>query len=172
MKLPTKIETNRLRIFPMSEKYIEDVYRGLTIKNTEFMRIVVSDNITRTRQWYESISKEMKDGSDFTIAITNKKTGEFIGGGGLHHIDNPAPTISIWIKESVHGNGYGKEAVEAIIAWAESNLKYDYLIYPVAVRNIASCKIAESIGGKLYKKFYVKNGVNKRMLAAEYRIYR
>lgn len=35
----------------------------------------------------------------------------------------------------------------AIKAWADKNLDYDYLIYPVCKDNIPSRKIAESLGG-------------------------
>ena len=81
------------------------------------------------------------------------------------------PELGIWIKKSAHGNGYGKEAMVALKKWADKNLKYDYILYPVAQDNLASRKIPEFLGGKIEHEYdeETQNGVTLHFI--EYRIY-
>ena len=37
--------------------------------------------------------------------------------------------MGVWLKKSVHGHGFGKEAMTAIKKWADDNLDYDYILY-------------------------------------------
>jgi RimJ/RimL family protein N-acetyltransferase len=68
---------------------------------------------------------------------------------GLHGIGGAEPEIGIWIKEAAHGAGYGREAVATTIAWACRWVGATAFTYPVAVENLPSRRLAESIGGKI-----------------------
>ena len=57
------------------------------------------------------------------------------------------PELGIWIREDVHGQGYGREAVAALAAWARATFAPQSLRYPVAEPNTASRRIALGLGG-------------------------
>jgi predicted acetyltransferase len=50
-------------------------------------------------------------------------------------------------------------------------MKYEYLKYPCVKENIASCKIAESLGGVVDHEYTEKNGSGEEQLLVEYHIY-
>jgi RimJ/RimL family protein N-acetyltransferase len=79
--------------------------------------------------------------------------------------------MGVWLKLSAHGNGYGKEAMTGIKGWANSNIEYDHILYPVADINIASRKIPESLGGKIEREYDEKGMSGNKYHCIEYRIY-
>ncbi len=56
--------------------------------------------------------------------------------------------------------------------WADNNLEYEYIKYPVAVKNIPSRKIAEFLNGKIEKEFIGSKQNGEAMEEVEYRIYK
>jgi RimJ/RimL family protein N-acetyltransferase len=63
------------------------------------------------------------------------------------------------------------EAITAIKKWAEENLNYEYLRYPVDRRNIASRKIPEALGGKIFRQYDRVNMSGNNLRLLEYIIY-
>src|SRR5512147_1515942 len=43
----------------------------------------------------------------------------------------------LWLKESAHGQGFGREVVAALAEWAHKNLGKESFICPIAVQNTA-----------------------------------
>ena len=68
---------------------------------------------------------------------------------GLEECDRESPDLGLWLKESVHGKGFGREVVVAVAAWAHKTFSKESFIYPVAVRNTASRRIAEGLHGEI-----------------------
>ncbi len=82
------------------------------------------------------------------------------------------PELGIWLKKEAHHNGYGLEAIDAIVNWAKTHLQYKALKYPVDKRNAASKRIPEKLNGvpaKEYKKINLSGNVLDEI---EYWIYR
>jgi RimJ/RimL family protein N-acetyltransferase len=94
---------------------------------------------------------QMRAGTDVYLVVRLRATGVFLGMAGLHGIGSD-PTIGIWIKEAAHGSGYGREAVETVIAWASQQLGAESFIYPVMAANRPSMHLAESLGGVFASK--------------------
>ncbi|MGO4642888.1 GNAT family N-acetyltransferase [Mesorhizobium sp. 2RAF45] len=84
---------------------------------------------------------------------------------GLHAAKTAWPEIGIWIREDVHGNGIGREAVAAVVAWASEELDPDGFEYPVAEENMASRRIAEGLGGSI-----VETRSNPKYTSVVYRL--
>ena len=105
------------------------------------------------------------------MVIIDKKTKEFLGCAGLHHLDRKTPELGIWLKKSSHGKNYGKESIFALKEWADKNIIYDYLLYPVADNNMPSRKIPEALGGKVAREYDKKNLSGVKHHFIEYRIY-
>ncbi|HGM7335798.1 TPA: GNAT family N-acetyltransferase [Stenotrophomonas maltophilia] len=95
------------------------------------------------RAWLLTIA----DGSDFTFVIRRRTDHTFLGLAGLHRTGDAEPELGIWIAESMHGQGYGREAVSAVLASASLRLDCAAFRYPVAEQNAPSRRLAESLGG-------------------------
>ncbi len=165
------IETENLLLKSISLDYKEDIFREFTSEITLYMRPSPPKKIEETIQFIEESLEKNKKGIDFCAAVLCKKTGEYLGNTGVHRINTKTPELGIWIKKSAHGNGYGKEAVKGMKDWAENNLKYDYLLYPVVYENYASRKIAEFLGGKMHREYEETNFNGEKHHMVEYRIY-
>ncbi len=166
-----KIKTRRLHLVPISLKYKKDIFREFTDKVTFFMFPAAPKRIEETEEFILKSIKEMKKGQNLQVVILDEHE-KFIGGGGLHHIDKKTPEIGIWLKKSSHGKGYGKDVVFALKKWADKNLDYKYLLYPVDKDNIASRKIPESMNGEIFKKYNLKNKNGKVLHLLEFRIFK
>jgi len=172
MKIPNRLETERLILVPISLEYAETIFREFTPEITKYMTPPSPKVITETTDWITSAMSDNEAGTNYNFVILDKQTGEFIGGGGINHIDTRTPEFGIWTKKSSHGNKYGREAIHGAKKWADENLDYDYLLYPAVKENVASCKIAESMGGVVDHEYKSQNGSGEMQLQAEYRISR
>jgi RimJ/RimL family protein N-acetyltransferase len=92
---------------------------------------------------------QFEDQTNFRLVIRHKETTECLGIAGLEGTDDPFPELGIWLKEAAHGHGYDREAVQAIAEWASTTLKKESFIYPVAVQNTPSRRIAEGLNGEI-----------------------
>lgn len=142
-----KIETERLLLEPVSIDYTEQMLQELTDEITRYMAIYSPKSIDEEVDFVNRSLDKMRKGIEFTAVILDKNTREYLGGAGIHHIDTKTPEFGVWTKKSAHGKKIGREAVTGLKTWADKNLDYDYLIYPVHKDNIPSRKIAESLGG-------------------------
>ncbi len=146
-----KIQTERLLLVPVTMEFKESMFREFQEPITLFMYPKPAEKIEETEDFIKEATLELITGTDLTMAIT--KSGEFLGCAGLHNLQSETPELGIWIKQSAHGHKYGQEAVAALKKWADENIEYKYLSYPVVEQNIASRKIAESLGGKVMKEY-------------------
>ena len=170
--LNTIIETERLVLRPVALEHAKMIFPEFTDEVTKFMYPRTPKRVEDTEKYIQIERERMEKGLNLSVAIFDKETGELLGGGGIHHIDTKTPELGIWIKKSAHGNKFGREAVAGLKKWADENLEYDYLTYPVVKVNIASRKIPESLGGKLIKEMVKKNEAGEEMEEVEYWIYR
>lgn len=119
----------------------------------------VTPAITRYLTWdplpweeYLALSEagiRANDPNQFNFVIRRRDTNECLGMTALEHADQPSPEIGLWLKETAHGQGYGREVVEALIGWTSQALGKESFTYPVAVQNTASRRIAERLGGSI-----------------------
>jgi len=169
--LKERIESDRLLLLPISMQYKDDIFREFTSEITTFMYPAPAKDISEIETFIENSLKGLAEGSNLQLVITKKDTQEFLGCAGLHHIDGKTPEMGVWIKKSAHGNKYGNEAMFAVKKWADENLNYDCLIYPVADQNIPSRKIPEALGGKIENEYDKKGLGGNKYHCLEYRIY-
>ncbi|HVZ12215.1 MAG TPA: GNAT family N-acetyltransferase [Patescibacteria group bacterium] len=165
------IESERLKLVPTSEEYAQDIYKEFTREITEYMYPKSADDVSETLEFIKFSRDKMETGEQLQVVILNKNTGEFLGHGGINHLDSGTPELGIWIKRDAHGNKYGLEAIHALKNWIDRNLSYRYIFYPVDNRNIASRKIAESLGGIIEDEYKKTNMQGNILDMVEYRIY-
>lgn len=165
------IETERLLLRPVSMEYAEEIYKEFDDEITEYMSPSTPEDIADTKKFIEESTKGFLKGEEIVAVILKKNTLEYLGNGGIHHIDTKTPELGIWIKKGAHGNHYGREAIAGLKKWADMNLDYKYLKYPVAEENVSSRKIAESLGGKEVLKYPHANQKGVPLNIVEYHIF-
>lgn len=113
----------------------------------------MSWNPPSSEREYEDICQrmisDMKAGDNLELVVRLTGTNEFIGRAGLHSADGDWLETGIWIKESVQGRGYGREAVATVIEWASAVFHPSGFLWPVVDENMASRRLAEYFGGEM-----------------------
>ena len=100
------------------------------------------------RTWLPSI----EDLSDLHLVARNRRDDRCLGIVGLHALQSGRPELGIWLRQDVHGMGFGRELIGAARAWASENVPVEYFEYPVAEENLASRRIAEAYGGRIAER--------------------
>ena len=149
----TDIIGERIRLVSLSEGFAQDVFQEFTSEVTRYMFPKPPDKLEETLEFIHDSQLGMSAGKDLVLAILLKQTDEFLGCCGLHGEENVhQPELGVWLKMGAHGHGYGREAITTLVKWAKTHIDLEGFIYPVDRKNIASCKIPESLGGKVIEK--------------------
>ena len=142
------IETPRLILKPVSLDYAEVVFKSFTPAVARYTFPRSPEKIEETIGFITGSIESSQIGVGVDLLILNRKTGEFCGLCGLSgQNDTRNPEFGVWLAESAHGNGFGKEAIVYLRLWAIANLDVDGFLYPVDRNNIASRRIPESLNG-------------------------
>jgi RimJ/RimL family protein N-acetyltransferase len=168
--LDVEISTPRLLLKPISMDYKEVIFSEFTEEITSYTYPRSAEHIVETETFIKQSLEGLKKGTNLEVVILAKDSQEFLGCAGLHAL-NKEPTLGIWLKKSAQGNRYGLETITALKEWADENLDYEYLIYPVDKRNIASRKIPESLGGQIVKEYEKLNLSGNILHIVEYWIF-
>ncbi|OGG06860.1 hypothetical protein A2872_00555 [Candidatus Gottesmanbacteria bacterium RIFCSPHIGHO2_01_FULL_42_12] len=164
------IETSRLLLVPISRDYAPDIFREFTSEITQYMYPKPAEKIEETYSFIDEAMEKNDRGEQLQMVILEKATNEFQGCIGLHEIKTKTPELGVWLKKAAQGLGYGREAVTELENWAQYNLDFDYLRYPVDKRNTQSRKIPESLGGLPGPEFKTKSLHGGELDQIEYRI--
>jgi RimJ/RimL family protein N-acetyltransferase len=165
------IETERLSLKPISLDYAEDIFKEFTSEIAKYMFPKPFENFEEA---YKSIEKsliEVNEGKALEMVIIKKDNNEFIGCIGIYDLNKLEPGLWIWTKKSSHNNGFGIEAMTGLIEWIHKNIKFNYLVYPVDKRNIASRNIPEKNNGKIMKEEKSHGEAGNELDEYEYRIF-
>ncbi len=160
-----------LLLKPIALEYKEEIFSEFNEEITTYTYPCPAKMIAETELFIKNSIKELKNGTNLLLVVLAKDSGEFLGCAGLHDIDKEL-RLGIWLKKAAHGNKYGLEAITALKEWAERNLDYEYILYPVDRRNIASKKIPEALGGKVISQYQKVNMSGNLLDTLEYRIYK
>jgi RimJ/RimL family protein N-acetyltransferase len=154
-----RIETERLILRELQAEDYDPVHQLWT--DAENVRFVGGNPSTPTQSWRRVInSAGMWPILNYGYwALDEKSSGQFIGLVGFADFrrDEPAgfsgdPEIGYVIDKTVHGKGYGREAMTACMNWMDAEHGRRRTICMIEPDNIASVKIAERLGYKSYDK--------------------
>ena len=169
--LDVEISTNRLLLKPISIKYKADIFAEFTKEITTYMHPRSPKDISEIEAFIKESSADLEKGNNLVLVILQKASQEFFGCAGIHNINRKEPELGIWLKKAAHGNKYGLGAITAIKRWADTNLEYEYLRYPVERANIASRKIPEALCGRIFRQYDKTNMSKKNLHMVEYIIF-
>jgi len=142
------IRSARLQLSTFQMTDAEDVFKCITPATARFMRWEPPRSLEEYKAHREA-RLWADDQSVYSFVIRRSDTMECLGVAGLDAADQPIPELGVWLKEGAYGHGYGTEAVSAVAEWATKTLAKDRFLYPVAVENLASRRIAEKLNGEI-----------------------
>ena len=167
-----EIAAERVLLRPISEGDAWEIFDNFTAEVTRYMFPQAPDRLDETLEFIRTSLAGMERGENLQFVIVNKKSGEFLGCCGLHGHGNPTtPELGVWLKIAAHGSGCGREAIAALVRWAERHLHYEYLTYPVDRGNIPSRKIPEALGGEIFEEALCPRQDGRFLDIVIYRIY-
>ena len=166
------LDSERLRLLPVSEDFTDSIFNEFTPDVATYMYPRPASKRADSEAFVAFAKRENQAGSSLHMVITLRDSGEFLGCAGLHDLLAPRPEFGIWVKQSAHMHGYGREAIRTLKRWADGHLAYEYLIYPVDSRNTASRKIPESLGAAIISQFDGTGGMGQELTLIKYRIDR
>ena len=165
------IEGRRIKLVPISAKYEQAIFESFTHQVTRYMFPMPAADIGETRAFIEDSRASTEAANNLQLVILNKLSEEFLGCCGLHGEANPRiPEFGIWLKQSAHGQGLGREAIHCLYNWARQTMSVDYFIYPVDRRNTASRRIPESLGGVVIEEYVSKGLAGNELDTLVYKI--
>jgi RimJ/RimL family protein N-acetyltransferase len=162
------IVTDRLLIKAISLKYKEDIFREFTPEIATYLYAAPAIEIEGTELFINQSLLEMEKGENLIVVILKKDSQEFLGCSGINDLQTPHPQTGLWLKKTAYRQGYGTEVIKALKEWAEQNLDYEYLRYPVARENTASRRIPEKLGGQINREYSYTNLSSKVLNIIEY----
>lgn len=166
-----KIESNRLILQPIALEFKGEIFQEFTEEITELMLPKSPQTLRETEEFIEQSIHQRQNKTDLVLTILKRDNQEFLGNCGIHGINTDTPEMGIWLKKTAHNNGFGKEAIHSLKNWAERNLSYKYILYPVDIKNIPSRKIPESFKAKIFRRYEKIVRTGKTLDLLEYRIF-
>lgn len=166
-----KIETKRLNLISVSDKYKDEILREFTPQITRYMPYSPNGNEGEVQGFLDKAKLGLINGADFVFASIHKDSEVFLGCCGIHNITEDSIELGLWLKTDVHGQGFGTEIIEGLINFIEGNLKFNYLIYPVDKENLPSRRIPEKLGFSVFGEYKKAKDENTFLNIIEYRKY-
>jgi polyribonucleotide nucleotidyltransferase len=145
------IETERLRLRPIKLEDAQDIIDSFSPEVNQYLSFNEYHDIEVAREFIQKRIDQMKAGTDMQMVVENKN-GEFLGSISLHGFKTSILLAGLWFNKKFFNQGFGGESMPALVNWVEQNIKYNYIDYKVVTGNIASEKIAQKCGGKLFQE--------------------
>ena len=137
----------RLQLSEFQMADAQEVFGCITPSITKFMP-------WEPPSWSEYVTRcekrvQAPEPTKFSFVIRRLDGGECLGMASLEDADSDSPELGLWLKESAHGQGFGREVVASLVEWGHASLSKRTFTYPVAAENIVSRRIAESLHGEI-----------------------
>jgi RimJ/RimL family protein N-acetyltransferase len=152
------LSSQRLLLKSFTGDDAREAFEAATPAIARFMSWEPASSFESFAPVWESWIPMMRAGTDVSFAVRQRPSLEFLGAAGLHNIDADEPEVGIWIKESQHGHGYGREAIATIVAFAGDALSKPAVLYPVVEQNGPSRRLAERLGGRMVATRLLRKG--------------
>lgn len=173
--MPIHIESDRLRIRPISLDDVSFIHQLLCLPETDrYNALGIPENESHTMSMVQGWVGEMEieDSRNHTLAIELQAERRPIGLYGIKLTSPKYRRAELWYK--IHrddwGNGYGTEATGAALKYCFKQLRLHRVEAGVAVENLASIRVLEKSGmtreGRMRKSLPLKTGFADSFLYA------
>ena len=106
----------------------------------------------------EDAREFLRSTSETAFAVTNKRTGELLGGIGLRLPAEGIGEVGYWVRREARGRGVATRALLVLSRWALEEQGLARLQLTAEPGNVASQRVAEKAG-------YVREGLLRRFLS-------
>ncbi len=141
------IRSRRLQLTQFQMTDAQEVFGCITPAIAKFMP-------WEPPSWSEYVARcekrvQAPESNNFSFVIRRLDNGECLGMASFEGADSVSPELGLWLKESAHRHGFGGEVVAALVEWGHATFGKESFLYPVAVENTASRRIAENLHGEI-----------------------
>lgn len=137
-----ELRTERLVIQPFRDSFLSEYYREFTDEITKYQYPDTFPDLEAAKDLVSEFVSEMEKGNMLELVILTP-SGEFIGSMEAFGIREENPEVGLWLKSSAQGNGYGYEALKALLTYLSAHGAYQHYVYEVDVRNLPSIRLVE-----------------------------
>src|SRR5580700_5936982 len=113
---------NRLALRTFTPADAPEIFAAASPAITRFMAWDPSPSLAAYAEVWRQWLPQIAAGTDLHLVIRLTSTDEFLGVAGIHRIGGAEPEVGIWLKETAHGLGCGREAIGAIAKWAPAHI--------------------------------------------------
>ncbi|MBL8773923.1 MAG: GNAT family N-acetyltransferase [Phenylobacterium sp.] len=142
-----EIETGRLVLDRFTTADAPDVFAAITPAVTRWMTWEPPTWAEFEAHAARLAAADPRAGANFVIRL--RDTGRCLGITAAERLADDLPELGIWLRADAHGQGFGLEAARALLRWASAASGAAGFVWPVAVENAASRRIAERLGGEI-----------------------
>ncbi len=149
-----KIQTKRLILRNITNKDTKDIRENLNnLKVSKWLMVVPYPYTMKDAKWWtkhclENQKKKKRESYEFGIELKSER--KIIGGIGLSKIEHyhGKAMVGYWLGEDYWRNGYGSEALDAILKFTFNRLKLRRIEAGVFAGNPSSGRLLEKFGAK------------------------
>ena len=155
LDLPTTLETERLMLRPPQAGDGPALHQAVLESLPDLRRflaavpwIAAEPTLENAELRCRSAQADFIARRDLPFMVFDRATGALVGGAGLHRTvwATPKTEVGYWCRSSRTGQGFMREAVTAISAYAFTHLRAVRIELVTDEENTASCRIAEACG--------------------------
>ena len=147
--LTTVLETPRLYIRSIQEHDLKDLYRVFSDDDvTYFLPYLTWQDALAARSWYARVLEGAAAGNSMQLVMEDKASGEIIGTMILFRFDIECARAELGyaLAQQYWGGGYMREALQALLPHAFTELGFHRIEAEVDVRNQPSAKLLRHLG--------------------------
>jgi [ribosomal protein S5]-alanine N-acetyltransferase len=124
---------------------VMDAYRDDAIQRWHVKR---ADSLAETREWIAGWQSGWPAETGAHWAVIDAESGSLLGRAALKHLkfSDGTADVAYWTVPAARGKGVCSRAVDAMASWAFGVAGFHRLDLEHAVRNTASCRVAEKTG--------------------------
>jgi ribosomal-protein-serine acetyltransferase len=106
--------------------------------------------LAESKKYVEERAEKWDKGISYDFAITDSKSGYFLGGCGLNDINasNRFANLGYWVRSTSTKHGIATAATLLLSQFAFNELKLNRVEILIAIENTASQRVAEKAGAK------------------------
>lgn len=140
------IRTKRLVLVPVEDAHAAFYRDGFTAEVTRYQYPEPFLTLEGA-QAFISASKAFRLEGEALVLTMLGADGAFLGSVEARNLTSPTPEVGLWLKEGAQGMGYGKEAMQAFLAFLRESFPIDFFVYETDRRNEACLRLAAALGG-------------------------
>ncbi|HZV36665.1 MAG TPA: GNAT family protein [Verrucomicrobiae bacterium] len=127
-------------------------------------------SISDSKSWVMGREAAWEKSEEYSFVIFEVKSGAFLGGVGLHHINklDRCANVGYWVRTSRTGQGIAPAAVRMLANFGFQELNLNRLEIIIGLGNKASQRVAEKVGAKreglLRKRIWLDGAAHNALL--------